>query len=84
MKFSEWKTLTMRKLLELRKKYEQLGDERAANDIGFLMDKLNYLRSRDLASFMFYVHMLIRDRKIVELYDLLPSIDEIKNFFTEE
>lgn len=84
MKFSEWKATTMRKLLELRKKYEELGNAKAVSDLSFLIDKLNYLRSRDLSSFMFYMHIVIRDTKITELYELLPSIDDIKDFFSEE
>jgi hypothetical protein len=75
--FNEWKTYTVAFLIELSKKYAEEGNEKAVNDINFLLGKLQPLRARDLGSFLYYVHIAIRDTKLKELYDIVPSPDEV-------
>jgi hypothetical protein len=75
--FNEWKTYAIAKLIELSRKYSEGGNDKAINDINFLLGKLQSLRARDLGSFLHYVYIAIRDTKLKELYDIIPSSDEI-------
>jgi hypothetical protein len=82
--FNEWKTYTIAKLIELSKKYSEEGNDKAVSDINFLLGKLQPLRSRDLSSFLYYVHIAIRDTKLNELYDIIPSSDEVIQLMSKE
>ena len=72
MKFSEWKTLTIRKLLELKSKYNSEIIDEAIN-------KLHFAKARDLSTviFFFYSH----SKEIPELLNLLPPQEVLEQFF---
>jgi hypothetical protein len=82
--FNEWKTYTVAFLIELSKKYAEEGNEKAVNDINFLLGKLQPLRSRDLGNFLYYVHIVIRDTKLKELYDIVPGSNEVIQLMSKE
>jgi hypothetical protein len=74
--FSAWKTRTMLRLINLQAKYKD--DHRKAVVIEALINKLHYLRSKDLASFL---HMLYHaSKEIEELGELIPSEGEVLKF----
>ena len=78
--FSEWKTLTVSKLLEIKKKYSD--NEKIARDVDILLTKLQYLRARDLATWMVTLHHASTDCS--EFLEVLPSTEELKEWFKEE
>ena len=81
MKFNEWKTLAMCKLLTL---YDKFKDNRQiAADLNFLIIKLKELRARDISSFLFYVHQVRDSRGIDELKEIIPDIGELKKMLEE-
>lgn len=73
MKFSEWKTLTIRKLLELKSenKNNEIIDE--------AIKKVHSAKVRDLSTviYFFYTH----SKEIPELLNLLPPQDVLEQFF---
>jgi hypothetical protein len=78
--FSEWKTLTAVKLLEIKKKYS--SNEKIVRDVDILLTKLEYLRASDLAIWLVMLHHASTD--CPEFLEVLPSIDELKEWFKEE
>jgi len=80
--FGEWKAFAVAHLLGLQKKYE--NDQKALNDIHSLLVKLHYLRGRDLSNFLFYCHLVVRDTKIGEILEIIPTVDEIGNLISGE
>jgi predicted transcriptional regulator len=77
--FSAWKTKTMLRLINLQARYKD--NHRKAVVLEALINKLHYLRSKDLASFL---HMLYHSSKeIQELAELVPSEAEISKFIEE-
>jgi len=82
MKFSEWKAKTMVFLISLTEKYKD--NSKALSDLNFLITKLQNLRSRDIASFLYYCHIVIRDTKISELIQIIPNQNEIIEILKEE
>ena len=79
--FNEWKTYTVSFLLNLRKKYE--NDQKVQSDIDLLLTKLHYLRGRDLGNFLHYCHIIIRDDGVRELYDIIPTPEEVAQLISE-
>ncbi|MEM2191381.1 MAG: hypothetical protein QW540_08145 [Archaeoglobaceae archaeon] len=72
MKFSEWKTLTIRKLLELKSESKnEIIDE--------AIKKVHSAKVRDLSTviYFFYTH----SKEIPELLNLLPPQDVLEQFF---
>lgn len=84
MKFSEWKTITMRKLITLSHTEKYASNMKAKNDLNVLATKLQYLRSRDLASFLYLVHVAIRDTGITELLEIIPSEEDLIDMLKED
>jgi hypothetical protein len=81
MKFGEWKTLAMHKLLLLYDKYK--NDPNIAKDLDVLITKLQNLRARDLSSFLAYVHIVRRSKGLDELVSIIPSESELKSILEE-
>jgi hypothetical protein len=70
----------MSKLIAIAKKYQD--NHRKTVVLEALINKLHYLRSKDLASFL---HMLYNSSKeMSELQELIPSEGEITRFLSEE
>jgi uncharacterized membrane protein len=82
MKFNEWKTLAMHRLVTIYDKYRD--NVKAAADIDFLILKLKELRARDLGNFLAYVHMVKKAHNIPELRDIIPGAEEIKQMLEED
>lgn len=78
MTFSEWKAKTMRFLIFFSKECE---DQEIKQNIDNLIAKLQYLRTRDIANFMFSVHKIAKYYKKPELLNVLPSEEELDEFF---
>jgi predicted transcriptional regulator len=77
--FNAWKAKTMSKLIATAQKYQD--NHRKTVVLEALINKLHYLRSKDLASFL---HMLYHSSKEVEeLAELVPSESEISKFISE-
>jgi hypothetical protein len=81
MNFTEWKLNATVKLLEIIKKCE---DEATKQELNALLMRLEHLRARDLARFLVDVHKLAYTRKLNQLYEIMPSQEQIKRFFMEE
>ena len=79
--FNEWKTYAVAFLLNVRKKYED--DNKIRNDIDVLLRKLHYLRGRDLGNFLSYIHIVIRDDGVKELYEIIPKPEEVEKLISE-
>ena len=78
--FSEWKTLTIRKLIEMRKRYSD--DEKILQDINVLISRLQYLKSRDLGMWLVLLHHASAD--LMEFLELAPEAEELEEWFTKE
>jgi len=78
--FSEWKTTTILKLLEMRKKYAE--NEKIIRDINILITKLQYLRARDLGTWLVLLHHAATD--LPEFLKLAPEAEELEEWFTKE
>lgn len=79
MTFSEWKAKTMARLVELTKKYED--NPKALSDLNFIITKLHYAKSRDLASVLYYMHVVAREIK--EILELIPTPSEVEEMLKE-
>jgi hypothetical protein len=75
--FREWKTLTMARLVEYAQRYP---DKRVA--IESIAAKLQYLKARDLAQFIFTLFMLSKD--IPESKELIPSVDDVEKWLKSQ
>ena len=80
--FNEWKTYATSFLLELRRKHED--DNKIRSDIDVLLSKLHYLRGRDLGNFLHYCHIIIRDDGVKELYEIIPTPEEVAQLILSE
>jgi len=78
--FSEWKTITIRKLLEMRKRYSDNG--KILQDINVLVSKLQYLKARDLGAWLVLLHHAATDSP--EFLELAPSVEELEEWFEKE
>jgi hypothetical protein len=69
----------MSKLIAIAKKYQD--DHRKTVVLEALINKLHYLRSKDLASFLHMLYYASKD--IDELRELIPSEGEVAEFLSE-
>lgn len=73
----EWKAKVMIRLLELSERYKD--NPEAIKAIERIMDKLHYLKTRDIASALLLIHYAA---KIVpELLEILPDEETVKEWF---
>ena len=82
MKFNEWKTLAMHRLVTIYDKYRD--NAKAAADIDFLILKLKELRARDLGNFLAYVHLVKKAHNIPELRDIIPAASDLAEMLKED
>jgi hypothetical protein len=75
--FSAWKAQATLKLLALKTKYR--GNPKIAQDVDVLVTKLQYLKLRDLASFLVLVHHASVDCE--EFLSILPTEEEVERWF---
>jgi len=75
--FSAWKSKATLRLLSLKLKYKD--NPKIAQDIDILITKLQYLKLRDLASFLTLVHHASSDCE--ELLSILPSENEVEEWY---
>jgi uncharacterized protein YbbC (DUF1343 family) len=75
--FSAWKSKTTLKLIALKTKYK--NNPKVLQDIDVLITKLQYLKLRDLHSYLTLVYEASSDCE--EFLLILPSEDEIKTWF---
>ncbi|MEM4566570.1 MAG: hypothetical protein QXD49_08250 [Archaeoglobaceae archaeon] len=80
MKFSEWKAVTLARLLELRDKYAE--NAKVVGVIDNLIKKVHAAKTRDLSSliFLFYEHR----NEVPELTGLLPPREVLEQFFKDK
>jgi hypothetical protein len=72
----------MHKLINIYDKYRD--NVKATGDLDFLILKLKELRARDLGNFLAYVHMVKKAHGILELREIIPSAEEIKQMLEED
>jgi hypothetical protein len=82
VKFNEWKTLAMHRLVTIYDKYRD--NAKAASDLDFLILKLKELRARDLGNFLAYVHMVKKAHNISELRDIIPTQQDLMEMLGED
>lgn len=75
-----WKTLMMRRLLELKKKYQ--NNQEIIENIDALIKKLYYLKSRDIVAFLKLLNDMSKEAP--ELLELLPKEEEIRAWMTKQ
>jgi hypothetical protein len=75
--FSAWKAQATLMLLALKTKHKD--DPKIAQDVDVLVTKLQYLKLRDLASFLVLVHHASTDTE--EFLALLPTEEEVERWF---
>jgi len=80
MKFSEWKTITIARLIEIKRRHED--NPKIVNDVNAILSKLHYAKVRDLSTILLYLHHASVDLK--EFLELIPSKEEIMEWFKEE
>jgi hypothetical protein len=79
MRFNEWKTLTMTKLIRLSRKYQD--DKKKYQVLDMLIIKLQHLKLRDLGTFLTMLHKASQD--IEEIDDIIPIEEEVKQMISE-
>jgi len=77
--FSEWKTITISRLIEIKRK--NAGNEKIARDVDVLITRLQYLRARDLSTWLILLYHASADSK--EFLELAPTVEEIQEWFKE-
>jgi len=75
--FSAWKSKATLRLLALKTKYKD--DPKVLQDIDVLITKLQYLRLRDLHSYLALVHEASSDCE--EFLSILPTEEEVEAWF---
>jgi len=75
--FSAWKSKATLRLLAMKTKYRD--DPKVLQDIDILITKLQYLKLRDLHSFLALVHETSKDAE--EFLTILPSEEEIEEWY---
>jgi hypothetical protein len=75
--FSAWKSKTILRLLALKTKYKD--NPKILQDIDILITKLQYLKLRDLHSYLALVHHASADTE--EFLSILPAEEEIEEWF---
>ena len=74
--FNEWKTITIARLLELKKNY--MENAKAIQTLDAIIYKVHYAKLRDLARVLFLLHAGSSD--VPELLDLLPTTEEVEEW----
>ena len=82
--FSEWKTITISRLIEIKKKNtgDDIRSNKIARDVDVLITKLQYLRARDLGTWLVLLYHASADSE--EFLELAPTAEEIKEWFKED
>jgi len=80
MKFNEWKTLTLTKLIRLSRKYQD--DKKKYQTLDMLITKLQHLKLRDLGTFLAILHQASQD--IQEIDNIIPIEEEVKQMISSE
>jgi hypothetical protein len=75
--FSAWKSKATLRLLALKTKYKD--NPKICNDIDVLITKLQYLRLRDLHSYLTLVYEASSDCE--EFLSILPTEEEVEEWF---
>jgi hypothetical protein len=75
--FSAWKSKAILRLLALKTKYKD--NPKILQDIDILITKLQYLKLRDLHSYLAFVHHASADTE--EFLSILPTEEEIEEWF---
>jgi len=75
--FSAWKSKATLRLLAMKTKYRD--NTKLLQDIDILITKLQYLKLRDLHSFLALVHETSKDAE--EFLTILPSEEEIEEWY---
>ncbi|MEM3895423.1 hypothetical protein [Thermofilum sp.] len=75
MKFNEWKTFTIVKLIKMR---EESQDEKLKEDLNTLLTKLFYAKKRDLTTVFYLMHTIARDDNFSKILELIPSPEELE------
>jgi len=78
--FSEWKAMVILRLLEMKRKYS--SDEKILRDINVLLSKLQYLRVRDLSTWLVLLYHAASD--LSEFLELLPRLEDLDEWFEKE
>jgi hypothetical protein len=82
MDFNKWKSIAVLKISQILKKYEK--DEKKRKDLIYLINKLERLKKRDFGVFLCDVIKVINGDNIDELYEIIPSIDEVVKWYDEK
>jgi len=77
--FSAWKSKATLRLLAMKTKYRD--NPKVLQDIDVLITKIQYLKLRDLHSFLALVHETSKDAE--EFLSILPSEEEVEEWFRE-
>lgn len=80
MRFTEWKTKTIIKIIDLQKNYAD--NQKAINDLNAVLMKLKYAKVRDLSTVFLYMHLASQNVK--ELLNLIPATEEVEEWFKSE
>ncbi len=81
-KFTEWKNKAMVLLLNLLREAEKDNNRKLAKDLRMLIGMLKDLRSRDLYSFLYYVHLTADLHNLKELLKIIPSEKEVEEMLS--
>jgi hypothetical protein len=76
-RFSVWKSKATLKLIALKTKYKD--NPKIAQDVDILITKLQYLKLRDLHSYLALVHEASSDCE--EFLSILPSEEEVEEWY---
>jgi hypothetical protein len=75
--FSAWKSKATLKLIALKTKYKD--NPKIAQDVDILITKLQYLKLRDLHSYLALVHHASADTE--EFLEILPTEEEVEEWY---
>ncbi|MEM2351682.1 MAG: hypothetical protein QXT26_04665 [Thermoproteota archaeon] len=76
--FSEWKTLTIQRLIQL---YDSTENPKTKNDIIAIIDRLHYARLRDLSTVLSYIFSA--SKNVPDLRKIIPSEEEIEAWWKD-
>jgi hypothetical protein len=82
MDFNKWKSIAILKISQILKKYEK--DEKKRKDLIYLVNKLERLKKRDFGVFLCDIIKVIDGDNIDELYEIIPSVDEVVKWYDEK
>jgi len=78
--FNEWKTVTISKLIELKRKYA--NEPKKRDLLSMVLMKVHYAKKRDLGTLLYY--MDLASQEIPEMTELIPSSEEISKWLRGE